>query len=104
MLDYESTLISKRFLECLSRLKADGRITGVYQFCERYGINRRNLSQLYKDPSRQIFKPSWLYFLVRDFGISADYLLTGRGSVYMVSEEKRAKNVQAISELLATLL
>ena len=104
MLDYESTIICERFIQCLSRLKADGKITGITSFCERYHINRRNMAKLKNDTSRQIFKPSWMYYLVRDYGISADYLLTGRGQVYAVSDAKRAKNVQAIQDLLVTLL
>lgn len=104
MLDYESSIICERFMQCLSRLKADGKISGITSFCEKYNINRRNLAKLRNDTTRQIFKPSWLFYLVRDYGISADFLLTGRGQVYTVSDAKRAKNVQAIEDLLATLL
>lgn len=78
----ESQEVVRRFFEALYRLKADHRIRGKQTFTSRYGINRWNLNSLEKDVSRDIFQPSWLSFLVRDYGISADWLLTGSGDFY----------------------
>jgi len=78
----ESQEVVRRFFEALYRLKADRRIRGKQTFTSRYGINRWNLNSLEKDVSRDIFQPSWLSFLVRDYGISADWLLTGSGDFY----------------------
>lgn len=78
----ESQEVVRRFFEALYRLKADRRIRGKQTFTSRYGINRWNLNSLEKDVSRDIFQPSWLSFLVRDYGVSADWLLTGAGDFY----------------------
>ena len=37
---------------------------------------------LEKDPSRDIFQPAWLTYLVEDYGVSAQWLLTGVGEFY----------------------
>ncbi len=78
----ESQEVVRRFFEALYRLKTDRRIRGKQTFTARYGINRWNLNSLEKNMSRDIFQPCWLSFLVRDYGVSADWLLTGRGDFY----------------------
>ena len=66
----ESQEVVRCFFEALYRLKADRRIRGKQTFTPR------------KNVSRDIFQPAWLSFLVRDYGVSADWLLTGRGDFY----------------------
>ncbi len=72
----------KRFFEALQRLKDDKKIRGKQTFTREYDINRWNLNTLEKDPSRDIFQPAWLTYLVNDYGVSAQWLLTGRGGFY----------------------
>jgi len=75
----ESQKIVLRFFEALNILKENKRIRGKKTFTDRYGINRWNLNTLEKEPERDIFQVAWLNYLVRDYGISAEWLLTGRG-------------------------
>lgn len=75
--------IAIRFFTALSSLKAKGTIHGINNFTDRYGIDRRNLYQLKKNPSRGIFKPWWLSALVNDYNISPMWLLTGKGNMYV---------------------
>lgn len=75
--DYE---IVDRFFACLALLKERRVIRGVQTFTRRYDIDRRNLAKLREDFSRGIFKPCWLSFLVKDYGVDARWLLTGEGS------------------------
>ena len=75
----ESEAIVIRFFEALALLKRARVIRGVQTFTRRYGINRRNLYLLQKDPSRDIFQVSWLSRLVADYGVSAEWLLLGSG-------------------------
>ena len=86
----DSQQIVMRFFAALQRLKDDRRIRGKQTFTRRYGINRWNLNTLEKDMSRDIFQVSWLAYLVKDYGISAKWLLTGEGDVYVKSCKIRA--------------
>lgn len=74
--------ITHRFFEALDRLKADGAIRGKKTFTERFGINRWNLNSVEKDPTTSRVPATWLSYLVIGYGISADWLLTGRGDFY----------------------
>ena len=78
----QSQVIVTRFFEALTRLKADKLIRGTKTFTERYGINRWNFITLSREPHRDIFQAAWLGYLVTDYGVSADWLLTGKGNFY----------------------
>lgn len=78
----QSKRIVIRFFEALQILKANKIIRGKQTFTKRYGINRWNLNTLEKEPERDIFQVSWLEYLVRDYMVSAEWLLTGEGSFF----------------------
>lgn len=84
----ESQQIVRRFFEALYRLKADRKIRGKQTFTSEYGINRWNLNTLEKEPCRDIFQVAWLSFLVRDYGVSPTWLLTGFGDFYQSDRER----------------
>ncbi|MDD4820281.1 MAG: hypothetical protein PHD21_05555 [Flavobacteriales bacterium] len=78
----ESQKVIKRFFEAIYALKARGDIRGKQTFTVRYCINRWNFNTLEKEPERDIFQTAWLSFLVNDYGVSADWLLTGKGDMF----------------------
>lgn len=78
----ESQAVIRRFFEAIYALKARRDIRGKQTFTKRYDINRWNLNSLEKDMSRDIFQVSWLTYLVRDYGVSSQWLLTGRGDMF----------------------
>lgn len=79
----ESEKITKRFFEALYELKNRHIIRGKQTFTNRYGINRWNLNALEKGTSTQnSVQLDWLTFLVRDYGISGRWLLTGEGEMF----------------------
>lgn len=80
----DSQEIVNRFFEALRRLIAEKKIRGKQTFTNRYGINRWNMITLEKEPSRDIFQPAWLTYLVRDYNISPRWLLTGEGDFYEI--------------------
>lgn len=87
--------IVRRFFIALRELIDIGELRGVQTFTRLYQINRRNLYQLEKDPERGIFRVSWLTYLVADFNISAQWLLTGQGGHFieqtMAESQKKCK-------------
>ena len=104
--DNECAQVSIRFFLVLEQLTQQGRITGIPEFCKRYGINSRSCYFQRKDPTRRILTSAWLVYLVRDYGISANYLLTGNGSMLQNTPQNnilRAKKVQEIKVLLDEL-
>ena len=78
----DSQLIVRRFFDALQRLKADRKIRGKQTFTRKHEINRWNMNTLEKDPSRDIFQAAWLTYLVEDYGVSPQWLLTGCGNFY----------------------
>lgn len=78
----QDAIILTRFFEAIQALK-ERKYCNLNTFCLRYGIDRRNLYKVKADPTRQIFKPSWLTYLVEDYNVNAHWLLTGSGDIFM---------------------
>jgi len=78
----DSQLVIKRFFEALELLKEAKVIRGKQTFTTKYGINRWNLNSLQKNMASDIFQTAWLTYLVNDYGISVEWLLTGKGGIF----------------------
>lgn len=89
----ENEEVVKRFFKAIYALKDSGVIRGKQTFTSRYGINRWNLNTLEKEPSRCLMKISWLSYLVSDYGVSGDWLLTGKGDMFSKQKVARYGNV-----------
>lgn len=74
--------VVRRFYSALRTLIAKKRLRGVQTFTRRYGINRRNFLTEEKQPDRDMFQLEWLTALVRDWGVSPLWLLTGEGEMF----------------------
>lgn len=77
----DSQKIICRFFQALQYLKEQKVIRGKQTFTRKFGINRWNMNTVEKEPSRDMFQTAWLTYLVTEYGVSADWLLTGRGSI-----------------------
>lgn len=77
-----SQVIVERFFRALYLLKEAKKIRGKKTFSHKYNINHWNLLTLEKDLSSNMFQPVWLYYLVRDYNVSAEWLITGNGEVF----------------------
>lgn len=77
----DSQKIISRFFQALYFLKDHHIIRGKQTFTAKFKINRWNMNTLEKDMSRDIFQPAWLTYLVEEYNVSAEWLLTGRGNM-----------------------
>lgn len=100
----DSQKIVRRFFQALYYLKEQGKIRGKQTFTRDHDINRWNLNSLEKDPSRDIFQPAWLTYLVIDYGVSAQWLLTGRGEILTQKKEAAKPRDLATLELLSRFI
>lgn len=77
----DSQLIVHRFFLALDTLIATGEMRGAATFTKEHGINRRNFHTTRIHPESGMFQPAWLSYIVKDYGISARWLLTGLGNM-----------------------
>lgn len=80
MEDVTNAEIKDRFFEALKYLKEKKIIRGAATFCNKYGIDRRNIHRI-KNNDNGTIKACWLTWLVLEYGVSANWLLTGRGKI-----------------------
>ena len=90
----ESLEIINRMYEALGFLKERKAIRGIKTFTDRYGIDRRNFISIANSDGRYGIQPGWLTYLVRDYGVSAHWLLTGEGEPF--KDKKNGHNIQVI--------
>lgn len=86
----EGTEINERFFQALQKLKEDKRIS-LLKFTKAHEINYWNITTVKNKPYNSTLKPEWIYYLVMDYGVSADWIITGRGDFY--SDKEKPKEV-----------
>ena len=80
--------ITLRFFKAIDILIEAKYFRGLQTFTSRYGLNRRNLQHVKESPSNTVLKPEVLSHLVRDYGVSGTWLLTGEGNVFQDGTDK----------------
>lgn len=83
MQDTQSVIITGRFFKAIEEIIAKKELRGIQTFAKLYEIDKRNLYKIKKEPEIFALKPSLLAILVKDFSVSADWLLTGRGDIFI---------------------
>lgn len=82
LMQEQDAVIAGRFFKVIHMLVKRGVIRGKKTFTDEYNINRWNFNTLEKELDRGIFHICWLTYLVRDYGVSAEWLLTGKGKAF----------------------
>lgn len=91
----DSQIIVRRFFEAIQILKGCKIIRGKGTFCKRYNVNPWNFNTLEKQPERDMFQVAWLSYLVCDYKVSSEWLLTGKGAFFAPGwDERKVKSVQ----------
>ena len=73
--------LTDRFLEMVAQLTEAG-ITNPHRFCLDVGADRRNFNKMLANPSRHLLRPEWIGNEVLVYGVSANWLVTGSGSMF----------------------
>lgn len=74
--------VTRGFFEAIDMLKTQNKIRGLQTFTREYGINRWNMNTVKSNPDRSVLKPEWIVYLVRDYNVSARWLLLGKGGMF----------------------
>lgn len=81
--------IQERFFEALNMLISNGTIKGLQTFCRDYHLHKAKYSRIRtamqetdKESPYKFIDIDALSYLVKDFNISADWLLIGKGGMY----------------------
>ena len=77
-----SIKIIARFYEALDVIVASKQIRGVKTFTDMYDINRWNFNTVRKNPQSDMFQMSWVAHIITDFGVSAEWIMTGNGWMF----------------------
>ena len=85
--------ITARFFQIIDMLAEARQLRGFQTFTTRYGLNRRNLQHVKDCPENSVLKPEILALLVRDFGVSGTWLLTGQGPIFQDGTDKPEQGV-----------
>lgn len=80
--------IQRRFFEAISMAKSLRKTTGLKSFCETHGLNLVKYYRIKADLGKPISEMHYkaididaLLYVCRDFGVSPDWLLLGRGAL-----------------------
>lgn len=82
--------IQARFFQAIDMLIESGKIKSLNAFCEQYGLHRpkySNIRSYSKDETKlgtgyKFIDIDALSYLVTDYGVSSDWLLTGKGGMF----------------------
>lgn len=77
----DSQEVVKRFFEVINFLKKTKSINKT-DLVFKYGINHRNFWYVENNPNSGMFQVAWLTYMVKEYGVSAEWLLTGSGEMF----------------------
>lgn len=77
----EACKVTKRFFEALEYLKREKKIHGLKTFTDKYGFNYWNTVTIKNQPEKRFLKVDYLIYICRDYGISSEWLLLGKGEM-----------------------
>lgn len=78
----EGVEITKRFFQAIDMLKAQKQIRGLQTFTKQYGLNRWNLNMVKWEPEQRVLKPELIAYLCKDYGVSPEWILFGKGGMF----------------------
>lgn len=81
----DTIAIMERFYEALDLCLEQKLLKTINGFCSDNGIDKRHLYAQRKDLGKGFFEVSWILPLINNCGISANWMLTGKGLMFDTS-------------------
>lgn len=78
----ETAAIIKRFFEVFDILLGTKEIKYTKNFTDKYDIVRPHFLYAKKNHDSKVFQLSWISILVRDYGVSSQWIITGNGEMF----------------------
>lgn len=85
----EGVEITNRFFEAVDALRSREAIRGLQTFTRKYNLNYWNMTTLKNAPDAHVLKPECLCYLACDYGVSAEWLLTGKGCMFLAKKGQK---------------
>ena len=79
----DTIAIMERFFQAFQTSLDNKLIKNISVFCASNNIDKRHFYAQRKDLGRGFFEVGWLIPLIRDCGVSSNWLLTGKGTMYV---------------------
>lgn len=73
-----------RFFQAIIICRDNGLLDSVTDFCVRHNIDKAHFYTQRKNLGRGFFEVGWMSALVDDCGVSAHWLLTGKGTMFPI--------------------
>lgn len=83
MNNLESVQIIERFFQAFEAIKEKGLIRFNQDFIDKYEIPKSTFYDSRRDYLSDRFQISWLAHLVNDYGVSAEWLFSGKGKMFL---------------------
>lgn len=74
--------ITDRFFEAIEILRSEKRLRGLQTLTRNHGLNYGNVAFIKSHRNTSVLKPEILAYLAKDYGISCEWLLLGKGPVF----------------------
>lgn len=75
--------VIRRFFEALEAIIDKRMVGGIQPYCERFGIDKRNLYHQRSNLDVAHFHFDWILPMVTTYGVSSLWLLTGEGDMFI---------------------
>lgn len=73
----------ERFFEALDKCLELKIIKNNNRYCKEHGIDSRHIYTQRRDLGRGYFEIGWAIPLITQYGVSANWLLTGKGTMFV---------------------
>lgn len=83
--------LSSRFIEVIKHLKKNGVVSDNKEFASKIGVSNSMITEIYK--GRSNVGMTAIQNTVLSFSVSADWLITGRGSMFSNEQSQLSKGI-----------